>query len=70
MIALDFSKQQGFDSNTKSIQTSNFTGSLEEQLTIFFIIEEAKETVLHFSQGTANMFHFFYFFLSYKNDSI
>ena len=30
----------------------NFTGNLEEQSTIFFIMEETKETVLDFSQGT------------------
>ena len=34
----------------------NFTGNLENQKTIFSIIEEDKETVLDFSQGTVKVF--------------
>ena len=36
------------------MQQINFTGNLEqaEGETMFFIIEEAKETILNFSQGT------------------
>ena len=39
-----------------SIQQINFTGNLEEQSTIFFIIEETQETVLDFSQEIVKMF--------------
>ena len=42
MIAIDLSKQQELDSDPKAIQQINFTGNLEQQATIFFIIEEAK----------------------------
>ena len=51
MIAIDLSIQQAFDANPKAIQQSKFTGNLErkEEATMFFIIEEAKETVLDFS---------------------
>ena len=56
MIAIDFSKQQALDADLKRIQQINFTGNLENQSTIFFIIEEAKETVLDFSQGTVKVF--------------
>ena len=56
MIAIDFSKQQALDADPKGIQRINFTGNLENQSTIFFIIEEAKETVLDFSQGTVKVF--------------
>ena len=56
MIVIDLSKQQAFDADPKAIQQINFTGNLEEQSTIFFIIEEAKETVLHFSLGTVKVF--------------
>ena len=54
MIAIDFSKQETFNADPKSIQQINFIGNLdrEEAATIFFIIEEAKETILDFSQGT------------------
>ena len=38
------------------MQQIKFTGNLEEQTTIFFVIEEAKETVLDFSQGTVKIF--------------
>ena len=55
MIAIDLSKQQALDANPKAIQQINFTGNLEEPSTIFFIIEEAKETVLDFSQGTVKI---------------
>ena len=52
MIAIDLSEQQALDTDPKAIHQINFTGNLEEQSTIFFPTEEAKETVLDFSQGT------------------
>ena len=52
MIAIDLSKQQELDSDPKPLQPINFTGNLAHDSIIFFIIEEAKETVLDFSQGT------------------
>ena len=58
MIAIDLSKQQELDSDPKTIQQINFTGNLENQSTIFFIIEEAKETVLGFSQEIVKVFWF------------
>ena len=56
MIVIDLSKQQALDSDPKAMQQINFTGNLGEQSTIFFIIEEAKEKVLDFSQGTEKVF--------------
>ena len=56
MIATDLVKQQELDSNPKVIQQINFTGNLKNQSKLFFIIEEAKEIVLHFSQGTVKLF--------------
>ena len=58
MIAIDLSKQQALDAGLKAIQQINFTGNLENQSTIFFIIEEAKEAVLYFLQGTVKVFWF------------
>ena len=43
------------------MQKINFTGNLENQSTVVLIIEELKETVLDFSQGTVNFFFFFFF---------
>ena len=56
MIAIDLCKKQALDADPKAMQQINFTGTLEQQATIFFIIEEAKETVLNFSQGTIKAF--------------
>ena len=56
MITIDLSKQQEPDSDPKAIQQIDFTGNLEQQATIFFIIKETKETVLDFSQGTVKLF--------------
>ena len=54
MIVIDLSKQQAFDADPKKIPKINFTKNLEcvGNATIFSIIEEAKETILGFSQKT------------------
>ena len=51
MIAIDLSKQQALDADPRAIQQINFTANLDRDgnTTMFFIIEEAKETVLDFS---------------------
>ena len=50
---IDLNKQQAPDAEPKAIQCTNFTGNLDlDGNTTFFIIEEAKETILDFSQGT------------------
>ena len=48
IIAIDLSKQQALDVDPRAIQQINFTANLDRagNKTIFFIIEEAKETVL------------------------
>ena len=56
MIAIHLSKQQALDADWKTKQKINFTGNLENNALIFFIIEEANETVLDFSQGTIKVF--------------
>ena len=57
VIAIDLSKQQALDADPKSIQQINFTTYLDRagNTRIFFILEEAKETVLDFSQETVNV---------------
>ena len=42
MTAIDVSKQQAFDVDPKAIQLIYFTGNLENNATISFIIEGAK----------------------------
>ena len=53
MIAIDLSKQQALDVDSKSIQQINFTRNLGRigNTTMFFDIEGAKESILHFLQG-------------------
>ena len=54
MIAVDLSKQQVLDVDHRAIQQINFTANLDRagNTRIYFILEEAKETILDFSQGT------------------
>ena len=54
MIAIALSKQQALNADPKTIQQINVIRNLDraEDATMFFIIEEAKETVLDFSLGT------------------
>ena len=54
MIAIDLNKQQELDADPKATKQINFTGNLDRagNTTMFFIIEEAKETILDFSQRT------------------
>ena len=65
MIAIDLSKQQAVDADPKAIQQINFTGNLAREVnantTLFFIIEEAKEPILHFLQRTLEVFQFILF---------
>ena len=58
MIAVDLSKREALDFDPKAIQQINFTGNLNRPAgpSMFFITEEAKETVLDFSQGTVKAF--------------
>ena len=57
MIAIDLSKQQALDVDPKAIQQINFTADLDRagNTRFYFILEEAKETVFEFSQGTVKV---------------
>ena len=57
MITLDLRKQQALDADPRAIQQINFTANLDRagNTTMFFIIEEAKETALDFSQETVKV---------------
>ena len=57
MIAIDLRKQRELDADPRAIQQINFTTNLDRNgnTKMFFIIEEAKETVLDFSQGTVKV---------------
>ena len=57
MIGIDLSKQQALDADPKVIQQINFTENLDRDgnTRLYFILEEAKETVFEFSQGTVKV---------------
>ena len=53
MITMDLGKQQVLDADPKAIQQIHFNENPDRggKLTMFFIIEEVKNTILDFSQG-------------------
>ena len=57
MIAVDLSKQQALDADPRAIQQINFTKNLDRagNTRIYFILVEAKETILNFAQGTVKI---------------
>ena len=57
MIAVDLSKQQVLDAGPRAIPQINFTANLDRagNTRIYFILDEVKETILDFSQGTVKV---------------
>ena len=57
MIAIDLSRQQALDADSRAIQQINFTANLDRagNTRFYFILEEAKETIFEFSQGTVKV---------------
>ena len=57
MIAIDLSKQQALDADPRAIEQNNYTANLDiDGITRFyFILEEVKETIFDFSQGTVRV---------------
>ena len=57
MITAGLSKQQELDADARAIQQINFTANLDRagNTRVYFILEEAKETILDFSQGTVKL---------------
>ena len=58
-MAVDLGKQPTVDADQKAIQQLNFTRNLTlnpvANTTVFFIIEEAQETILNFLQGAVKV---------------
>ena len=61
-------KQQKLAADPKAIQQINFTGNLskEEGSTMFFVIDEAKETLLDFSKVTVKVLWFYFILIQFK----
>ena len=56
MTAIDLSKE-ALDADLRAILQINFIANLDRagNIRMYFILEEAQETILHFSQGTAKV---------------
>ena len=52
IIGVDLSKRQALDADPRAIRQINFTANLDRagNTRVYFILEEAKETILDFSQ--------------------
>ena len=59
MIAINLSKNLALVADTRTIQQTNFTANSNraENTTMFLSIEQEKETVLDFSQGSVKMLY-------------
>ena len=57
MIAIYLIKQQELDADPRAIQQINFTVNLDRagNTRIYFILQDLKETLLDFSQGTVKV---------------
>ena len=57
LVAIYLSKHQALNAYLNPIQQINFTGNLKlaGNATMCFIVEEVKETILDFSQGTVRV---------------
>ena len=68
-VAINLSKQKALDADPKVIQQINFTGKLDwgGQTTMYFIIEETKETILDFLRGTVRVLFFYFVLIWYQH---
>ena len=57
MIAIDLNNQEALDADPKAIQQINFKANLDRagNTRIYFILDEAKETIFEFSQATVKV---------------
>ena len=62
LIVIDLTKLQTLDADPKAIKQNIQYRDLElsEDATVFFIIEESKETILYFPQGTVSLLLFYF----------
>ena len=60
LIAADLSKQKALDADPRAIQQIIFTGKIKStaqntRITIYYVLEQSKETILEFSKGTTKV---------------
>ena len=55
LIAIDLSKQEELDTDSRAIQQIEFNGMLKTNSHVCTLLEKSKETILQFSKGTAKV---------------
>ena len=55
LIAVDLSKQEEWDADSRAIQQIEFYGMLKSKSQVCTILEKSKETMLEFYKGTAKV---------------
>ena len=55
LITADLRKQKALDADPRAIQQIIFTGKASENIVVYYILEQSKETILQFSKGTTNV---------------
>ena len=60
LIAADLSKPKALDADPRAIQQIIFTGKITSaaantRVIVYYILEQAKETILQFSKGTTKV---------------
>ena len=55
LIAVDLSKQKALDADSRAIQQIIFTSKTDNQIRVYYILEQSKETILKFSKGTTKV---------------
>ena len=49
------SKQKALDADPRAIQQIIFIGKASENVIIYYILEQSKETIIQFSEGTTKV---------------
>ena len=55
LIAADLSKKKALDADLRAIQQIIFTEVANARVIIYYILEQSKETILQFSNGTTKV---------------
>ena len=55
LIAAGLSKRKALDDDPRAIQQIIATGKVSENVMVYYILEQSKETILKFSKGTKNV---------------
>ena len=56
LIAADLSKQKALDANSRAIEQIIFTWETDNQIRVFYVLEQSTETMLEFAKGITKVF--------------